>query len=177
MWQVQGEPSGLYLIGTTGRNAAVNGSDDNSLYVFSIAQSGSNAGAIAPVSGSPFPTVYSPFSIAVQPNSSGNVVFSLGLNDSQTGYNPVEAYQINSTSGALTAVTGSPFSDVANGYWGQVDSSGTNLFVYSAVVNEGSNTTTAQIGALSIGSGGVLTQPAPTLTLATPGFWTETDPQ
>jgi hypothetical protein len=177
MWQVQGEPTGLYLIGTTGKNAGINGTDDDHLYVFSITQTGSSAGAITPVSGSPFPTVTSPFNIAVPPNSDGNVVFSFSANDTETGYNPVEGYQIDANNGALTAVTGSPFSDVASGYWGQFDQSGAYLFVYSAVVNEGTDIETAQLGALSVGSGGVLTQPTSALTLATPGFWIATDPQ
>jgi 6-phosphogluconolactonase len=44
MWQVQGDPTGDYLIGTT---SGSNG--DYHLYLFSITQSGANAGAISEV--------------------------------------------------------------------------------------------------------------------------------
>src|SRR5271155_1362058 len=72
MWLVKGEPTGNFLIGTTGKAAFDSGTDDDHLYVFSITQSGATAGAITPVSGSPFPTVFSPFSIAVQSDTGGD---------------------------------------------------------------------------------------------------------
>ncbi|MGA8621850.1 MAG: hypothetical protein WB660_25415 [Candidatus Sulfotelmatobacter sp.] len=175
MWQVQGEPTGKFLIGTTGRNLAVNGADDDHLYVFSIAQSGANAGAITPV-GTPVVTQFSPFSIAVQSNASGNLVYSFSLNDTETGFNGIEGYQLSST-GTLTAVTGSPFAESANGSWGQFDQSGSFLFAYGAILNESTDVVTAQLGPLAVGSGGVLTEPISSLTLATPGFWVVTDPK
>ena len=49
MWQVQGEPTGKYLIGTTGQSVAVNGIDNDNLYVFGITTSGANAGAITQI--------------------------------------------------------------------------------------------------------------------------------
>lgn len=177
MWEVRGEPTGQYLIGTSGSSAFYSGSDDDHLYVFAITQSGTSAGAIAPVSGSPFTTTYSPFTIAVQPNSSGNLIYSFGFNDTATAFNPIEGYEITAGTGALTAVSGSPFSNVANGSWGQFDQSGTLLFVYSSYLNASTNAVTTQLGPLGVASGGALTQPDPTLTLITPGFWSVTDPQ
>jgi 6-phosphogluconolactonase len=174
MWEVQGEPTGKYLVGTSGKNLDLNGTDDDHLYVFSITQSGASAGAITPVSGSPFLTTYSPYNIAVQSNSSGNLVYSFSINDTLTGFNSIEGYEIG-TGGALTAVTGSPFSDVALGSWGQFDQSGQFLFVYSAVDNSG--TYTYSLGPLDVASGGALTQPIGTTTLSTVGFWAVTDPQ
>src|SRR5579871_5804406 len=44
MWQLKGEPSGQFLIGTTGTTVPYNGRDDDNLYVFRITQTGSNAG-------------------------------------------------------------------------------------------------------------------------------------
>jgi 6-phosphogluconolactonase len=176
MWIVKGEPTGNFMIGTSGRTLAYSGSDDDNLYVFSITQSGANAGAIAPVTGSPFATTYTPYSIAVQSNSGGNLVYSLGFNDALTGFNPVEGYQISST-GTLTAVTGSPFSSVAEGSWGQFDQSGAFLFAYSSYVDSSTNDVTTLLGVDEVGSGGALTEPITSLTLATPGFWVVTDPQ
>ncbi len=173
MWKVVGEPTGKYLIGTTGMNLTLNGSDDKKLYVFGIAQSGSNAGAI--ISETPFTTSYSPLEIAAQSNTSGNLVYSFSDDDTLNGFNAVEGYQLNDTSGALTALSGSPFTNVADGSWGQLDQSGAFLFVFGGV-NNGSTITYA-IGALDVASGGALTQPTTSLTLATGGFWAVTDPK
>jgi hypothetical protein len=170
MWQVKGEPTGKYLIGTKGMSLTVNGSDDNNLYVFSIAQPGAaNPGAIALVA--PFPTTHSPFSIAVQSNTGGNLIYSFGLDDAGTAFNPAEGYAL-STSGALSAVSGSPFSSGAVGDEGQFDQSGGLLFVYGGLVVN--NTIAYDLTALDA-AGGNLTQPATTLSFG--GFWVATDPQ
>jgi hypothetical protein len=176
MWQLAGEPTGKYMIGTSGSSAVYSGSDDDHLYVFSIAQSGASAGAITPVPGSPFVTLYSPFSIAVQSNTGGNLVYSFSFNDTATGFNGVEGYEISST-GTLTAVSGSPFNNVAEGTWGQFDQSGALLFVYGSFFDEGTNAQVTQLGPDDVGSGGLLTEPIPLLTLPTQGFWVVTDPQ
>lgn len=177
MWQVEGEPTGSFLIGTTGNSAAsgFSGVDDDHLYVFSI----SSTGAIAPVSGSPFATVYSPFSIAVSPNSGGDLVYSFSFNDTATAFNAPEGYQI-STKGALAAVTGSPFTGLPTGSagsWGQFDQSGAFLINYASYIDESTSQTVTQLSPFDVGSGGALTQPISTLTLATQGFWAVTDPQ
>ena len=176
MWQVQGEPTGKFLIGTSGNSAAPghSGKDDDNLYVYSI----SSTGAISQVSGSPFATVYSPFSIAVSQNSGGNLVYSFSFNDTATAFNAVEGYQISS-SGTLTADAGSPFTSLAadaGGSWGQFDQSGAFLFSYASYVND-TNATVNQISPLTVGSGGALTQTLSALDLTTEGFWAVTDPQ
>jgi 6-phosphogluconolactonase len=178
MWQVQGDPTGKFLIGTTGHSVALNGTDDDHLYVFGITQAGTNvtnAGAIAPVTGSPFATQFSPLSIAVQSNTSGNLVYSFGLADSDLAFNPVEGYELGST-GTLTLASGSPFSDATVGDLGQLDQSGAFLFVYGGIFNTSTNTITYQLGAFDVGSGGTLTQPTSTLTLPAGGFFAVTDP-
>lgn len=172
MWQVQGEPTGKFLIGTTGSNASFGVADDLHLYVFSITQSGTNEGAITETSVAP--TVYSPFAIAVSPNTGGNLVYSFSFNDTATGFNPTEGYSISS-SGTLTALSESPFSNLGEGTWGQFDQSGQNLMDYGSFTLVGTTTVTTEIVPLSVGSDGTLTQPASTLTIATPGFWVVTD--
>jgi len=138
MWQVLGDPTGAYLIGTTGnskgQNQGFNGSgiDDDNLYVFSI---NSSSGTIQPAAGSPFATTYSPVSIAVQSNPGGNLVYSFGVADSGTVFNPSEGFTLSS-SGTLTKVNGSPFSGAAVGYEGQFDQSGAFLFMYGGLFNE-----------------------------------------
>jgi hypothetical protein len=175
MWQLQGEPTGHYMVGTSGKTAFYAGSDDDHLYVFSITQSGANAGALTQV-GTPVSTAYAPFSIAMQSNSGGNLVYSFGFNDTATGFNGVEGYEISSA-GVLSAVQGSPFSNVGEGSWGQFDQSGAFLLVWSSALNQGTGTVVTQLGPDEVGSGGLLTQPISTLTLASEGFWVVTDPQ
>ena len=177
MWQVQGDPSGNYLIGTSGNNLDFTGSDDLHLYVFSIQPTtGTAPGAVAQVTNSPFSTTYSPFNIAVQPTSSGGeFVYSFSINDTDTGYNSIEGFQLNATSGALTKITGSPFGGTGLGHWGQFDQSGAFLFVYSSSLVSG--VTATQLAVWDAGTGGVLTQPISPVTLVAPGYWAVTDPQ
>jgi hypothetical protein len=176
MFQLVGEPTGQFMIGTSGNSVPVSGADDNHLYVFTITQSGANAGAIAQVAGSPFATVYSPLNIAAQPNSGGDLVYSFGINDTDTAFNPVEGYTISST-GQLTAVSGGPFSlGNGEGSFGQFDPSGLFLFTYASYLNSTTNSVTTLLSPINVATGGSLTQQVGTLTLATPGFWAVTDP-
>jgi len=168
MWQIKGEPSGKFMIGTTGKTVPSAGVDDDNLYVFSIGTTGALTQVVKQS------TVYAPFSIAVQQNSGGAQVYSFGFNDTETAFNPVEGYTINGA-GTLVADGGSPFSQVGSGSWGQLDQSGALLFVYGSYLDTSTNQITTQIAPLSVGSGGVLTQPAGTLTIATPGFWAVAD--
>jgi len=164
MWQVQGEPTGKYLIGTKGMSLSVNGSDDPNLYVFSIGSSG----AISFVA--PFPTTNSPFSIAVDPNTgSGDLVYTFGLNDPGIAFNSVEGYALSS-SGTLTKVNGSPFASGAVGSEGQFDQSGGLLFVYGGLFDI--NTVVYRVTSLDV-SAGNLTTPTGSGTFG--GFWVGTD--
>jgi 6-phosphogluconolactonase (cycloisomerase 2 family) len=142
--QLEGEPTGKFLLGVTG-NGANNGiGSDNHIYVFSVDQT---TGAIAPVTGSPFATVLIPSSLTVHP--SGKFVYT--FNATVSGTSPgTEGYQINATTGALTAVAGSPFTAVI-GTQGQFDQSGAYLFTQPTgeVAVAAVNTTT---GALSVSS-------------------------
>jgi hypothetical protein len=172
MWQVQGEPTGKFLIGTTGESIAINTVDNDKLYVFSIG----TTGALTEVSGSPFVTQSSPLSIAVQSDANGSLIYTFGLTDDRSAFNSVEGYSINS-SGALTALTGSPFANAAVGDQGALDQSGGFLFVYGVIDNLSTNTIVPQMGAFSVASGGALTEPTTTLTLTSPGFFAVTDSQ
>jgi len=175
MWELQGESSGQYMIGTTGNTKSISQADDDHLYVFSITQSGNNAGALTAVSSSPFATTYSPFTIAAQPASSGGeLVYSFSINDAGTAYNPIEGFSLNTTTGNLTTLTNSPFSNIATGHWGQFDQNGGTLMVYSSVITGGGTVT--QLGPLEVGTNGDLTQPISSETLVTPGYWVVTDP-
>ena len=133
------------------------------------------AGALTQV-GSVSTGVNAPLQIAVQSNTNGNLVYSFGIADSALAFNAAEGYALNS-SGTLTAVVGSPFSNAEVGDLGQFDQSGAFLFIYGGIFNINTNTTTFQMGAFDVASNGDLTQPTSTLTLPAGGFWVATDPQ
>ena len=168
MWQVQGEPTGQFLIGTKGFNVFVNGADDKNLYVFSIAQSGASPGAITQV-GAAVPTIYSSLNIAMQSNAGGNLVDSFGLDDLASSFNPVESFALSS-SGSLTPVNGSPFLNAAVGTEGKFDQSGGLLFVYGGIFQVNTVVYTLTSFDVSVGN---LTTPTPTGTYG--GFWVVTD--
>ena len=172
-WQLVGDPSGKYLIGTSGESLTVSGSDDLHLYLYSINQS---TGIASPAAGSPITTQFSPFTIAMQPPSSnGEFVYSFGINDTASGYNGIEGFLLDPTTGTLTELSGSPFSNgLTLGWWGQFDQSGNNLLVYSSEIT-GSGTL-VQLAPLQVGSDGTLTEPIAATTLTTAGYWVVTDP-
>ena len=165
MWQVLGEPTGKFLIGTTGQSLAVNDADNPNLYVFSIGSSG----AIT-LTGT-FATTNSPLNIAVQSNSGGSQVYSFGIADSGNAFNPIEAYALSS-SGTLTAANGSPFDNGAVGDFGQFDQSGGFVFVYGGIGEDG--TVVYQMTAFQVDSDGLA---LPAITGTYGGYWVVTDPQ
>jgi len=89
---------GKFAVGITGNTG------DNHLYVFAIDPT---TGALAAVNNSPFTTVAStPLNLQIHPSS--QFVYSFGL-DSNSVYTAMEGYAIDPTTGALTALAGSPF--------------------------------------------------------------------
>jgi 6-phosphogluconolactonase len=167
LWEMAGDPSGNYLVGISGKTMSIYGQDDDHLYVYSI---NSTTGALTAVSNSPFATQYAPFNITMDPSSAnGEYIYSFSINDSGTGANPIEAYSLNTSTGALTAVSGSPFSNLTVSPWGQFDQSGGYLFVYAGVSPDFS------LGVMSVGSTGGLTETVGTVPLTTGGYWAVTD--
>ena len=167
IWEMQGEPSGKYMVGISGKTASIYGSDDKNIYVYGIGSDGS----LSAVSGSPFATTYAPFNIAVQPTSTnGEFVYSFSIADSGTSTNPIEGFQLNTSTGALTELTNSPFSTLtAQTAWGQFDPSGAYLFFYSGTAPS------VDLGVLSVSSTGGLTAVGSTTALTTPGYWAVSD--
>lgn len=141
--QLEGEPTGLFLLGVTGNGANNGVGTDNHIYVFSIDQT---TGAIAQVTGSPFATVFIPASLTVHPN--GKFVYTFDATVS--GASSAEGYLINPTTGALTPLLGSPFTAVTATH-GQFDQSGLFLFTQpnSALAVAGVNTTTGALTSIA----------------------------
>jgi hypothetical protein len=175
IWELKGDPTGQFMIGISGNSVGITGVADNSIHVFTITPSGPTAGALTEVTNSPFATVFSPANIAVQPNAgNGSFVYSFSVNNTDSGYNSIEGYALNTTTGALTAIApGSPFGSVTPSPWGQFDQSGDFLFVYSNVGG-----IAPELGVINVApTTGLLTESATTLPLASGGYFAVTDPQ
>ena len=129
MVQVLGESTGKFLIGTTALAGGGSGIVDRSLYVMSI----SSTGALTATSGSPVATVYPPVYIAVSPN--GSFVYTFNEETDQTTnlivVDPMEGYAIG-TSGTLTPVSGSPFTQ-ETATIGEFDQSGQYIFAEGGI--------------------------------------------
>lgn len=167
LWQMEGDPSGNYLIGISGKTQSIYGSNDKNLYVYSIDQT---TGVLTAAPGSPMATVYAPFNIAIQPKSvNGEFIYSFSLNDAGTGTNPIEAYKLDATTGALSLVTGSPFSIATPTAFGQFDQSGNYLFIYSGVAPS------VSLGVVNVASTGALSETLPTTPLVTSGYFAASD--
>jgi 6-phosphogluconolactonase (cycloisomerase 2 family) len=120
--QLRSEPTGTFLFGVTGNGANNGFTSDNHIYVFSIDQT---RGVITPATDSPFATAFTPANLEVHPG--GKFVFT--FDQTVTGANSgTEVYQFNAA-GALTPVTGSPFTGVT-GSDGRFDQSGAFLFTH-----------------------------------------------
>ena len=164
IFEMRGDPSGNFLIGISGNTVSEGYTDDDNLYVYSINQT---TGALT-VPGTKYTTNYAPFNIAMQPTATnGEFVYSFSLNASGAA-NPVEAYQLDSTTGTLSAVQGSPFTTLQAAPWGQFDQSGSYLFYYFGV-------SPANLGVFNVATTGGLGGPVTPVALATTGYWAVTD--
>jgi 6-phosphogluconolactonase (cycloisomerase 2 family) len=121
------DPSGQFAYVT---NSCVSSRDcsTGTVWAYTINRS---TGALRPVSGSPFTTGEFPVSVTVDPT--GRFAYVANSNNA-VGNGSVSAYTINHSTGALSAVAGSPFAAGNNAYSVAVDPSG--KFVY--VTNENS---------------------------------------
>ena len=149
------------MLGVTGNGANNGVGSDNHVYVYSIDQS---TGALTPVSGSPFATTYIPATFAVHPN--GTLVYTFNKSVSG-GSSPMEAFQLDTSSGALTALSTSPFVTMT-AFSGKFDQTGAHLFLHSTdtLAVASVNTTTGVLTSLGSPVTGVGSAPA----------WAVTDP-
>jgi len=120
---IQADPSGNFLLGVADGTGA---SADPHIYVFAI---NPNTGVLTPVLGSPFATVSIPFALAIPP--SGNFVYP-SVADSTDTVTSLEGYQLNTSSGALTAVSGSPFTTLPIVSNCQFEQTGVDAFCMNA---------------------------------------------
>jgi 6-phosphogluconolactonase (cycloisomerase 2 family) len=120
--QLHADPSGKFLLGVAEVADAPGSATDQHIYVFSIDQT---SGVPTPVTGSPFATAGAPFDFIIHPN--GKFVYVTGNAAGGGSLTPIEGFQLDTTSGALTAISGSPFSGLL-GALCKMDPNGGSLF-------------------------------------------------
>ena len=144
---VVSDPTGKFVYATNGASA------DVSAYAITPgAMSGDNPEPLTPVMGSPFAAGGTPNSLVIEP--SGKYLYV-----TNNGDNTISAYQIDSSSGALAQISGSPFAITGGGSEPEqivVDPTGKYLYVACAALNGNS---TGAVTAFSItASTGAITQ-------------------
>ena len=145
---LRSEPTGKFLLGVTGDGANNGSGPDNHVYVFSINQS---TGTLSQVSGSPFPTTSIPADLAVHPNGTLVYTFNNVVNGPTPGLTPVEGFQLDTSSGQLTALAGSPFKSMVAPH-GFFDQSGSFLFLHPSNTIEVASVDSATGALIAIGS-------------------------
>jgi len=121
MSEVASEKTGKFILGITGAT--------NDVFVFSIGSTGALTGA----TGSPFPTGLAAVNLAVSPNGAFVYTFNQSNFGALATAQPMEGYSL-SGAGALTALSGSPFTGL-NAAVGVFDQSGEFLFTVAQVPN------------------------------------------
>jgi 6-phosphogluconolactonase (cycloisomerase 2 family) len=104
--QLHADPTGKFLLGVKEIQSSFHSATDQHIYVFAIDPL---TGAPSPVAGSPFATTSAPFDFTISPD--GQFVYVVGDDLSENVTN-LEGYQLDGTTGALTALSGSPFTSL-----------------------------------------------------------------
>ena len=131
---LQGEPTGKFLLGVTGNGAMERFASDDHVYVYSINQIDGSAYAGG---GFALCTTYTPSTLAIHP---GDRLFTRSMRPSSGAQDPMEGFEINSTTGELTEING--LSSFAPSF-GMFDQSGSYLFTHGV----------GEIGELGFSSG------------------------
>jgi len=120
--QLHADPSGNFLLGVAEIADNFSVATDRHIYVFSIDQT---TGAPTPVAGSPFTTSGAPFDFSIHPN--GKFVYTTEITPGGGSLTPIEGFQLDATTGALTTLPGSPFTGLMGAYC-KIDPNGGSLF-------------------------------------------------
>ena len=164
MWQVQGEPTGQFMIGVDGETGLA--SDkllDPNVYVFSIGSNGvlTQVGKYATSSGN------GPTGVVVSPN--GQFVYDFNLSTTTGADGPMDGFSLST--GLLTPLIGSPFSALTSAGGGHFEQSGSYLFFQAS----------SAIGVFNIDTAtGIPSQPTADVGVGAGAVvypWAVTDPQ
>jgi 6-phosphogluconolactonase (cycloisomerase 2 family) len=142
---IVGEPSGKFMLGVSYL------AGDNHVQVFSIGSTGSLTLLASNT------TSFVPRNLAVHPN--GKWVYTFSEDPVLTELDPVEGFDLDTTSGTLTEMSGSPFTDlIANG--GAIEQSGQFVFGLGHTVISGFAEPTVSPYAIDQNAGTLSTWPA-----------------
>jgi 6-phosphogluconolactonase (cycloisomerase 2 family) len=119
--QIHASLTGEFLLGVAQIQDGGSATDTH-IHVFSINPA---TGVPAEVNGSPFTTTSAPFDFAISPN--GKFVYTVGTTSGATTVGPIEGFQMDTTSGALTKIAGSPFTSLPTASGCIFDQSGADL--------------------------------------------------
>ncbi|MFZ0420033.1 MAG: hypothetical protein WAM04_18170 [Candidatus Sulfotelmatobacter sp.] len=156
MWQLQGEPTGTFMIGVDGLTGLTgdNKPADPNIYVFSI----NSGGVLAQVGKIPTTSGNGPTAVVISPNGQFVYDFSLSISTGLDG--PLDGYSL--ASGTLTPLAGSPFSALSLPDGGHFDQSGSYLFFHAASaigaydIDPSTGIPTEPTSAVGIGQGAVI---------------------
>ncbi len=119
--QIHASLTGEFLLGVAQIQDGGSATDTH-IHVFSINPA---TGVPTEVNGSPFLTASAPFDFAISPN--GKFVYTVGTTSGTTSVGPIEGFQMDTTSGALTKLGGSPFISLPTASGCLFDQSGADL--------------------------------------------------
>jgi DNA-binding beta-propeller fold protein YncE len=124
MWEFQCDPTGKFAIGVAGETGfAPDTLLDDHIYVFSIDPT---FGTLTLV-GSPVVTANAPTAVRISPN--GQFVYDFSVNRTTAFDGPLEGFKMDTTTGFLTPLTGSPFATLSIPYGGYFNQTG-NYMVF-----------------------------------------------
>lgn len=125
--QLHADSSGNFLLGVQEIQDGNGAATDQHIYVFSIDQT---TGVPTPVANSPFTTTSAPFDFAISPN--GKFVYVTGNVPGSGTISPIEGYQLDPTTGNLTALPGSPFMSLPPATQCKFEETGGEMFCATA---------------------------------------------
>jgi hypothetical protein len=150
--QIHASLTGEFLLGVAQIQDASSATDTH-IHVLSINPA---TGVPTEVNGSPFVTASAPFDFAISPN--GKFVYTVGTTTGTSTLGAIEGFQMDLTSGALTKLSGSPFTTLPTASQCLFDQSGAGLVCDSSgkLVALGASATTGALTNVATfsGSGG-----------------------
>jgi 6-phosphogluconolactonase (cycloisomerase 2 family) len=119
--QIHASLTGEFLLGVAQIQDAGSATDAH-IHVFSLNPA---TGVPSEVSGSPFVTGSAPFDFAISPN--GKFVYTVGTDTAKATIGAIEGFQMDPQSGALSKLSGSPFTTLPTASQCMFDQSGASL--------------------------------------------------
>ena len=126
--QLHADPTAEFMAGTAQiQNQSGSAAPDTRIYRFAIESNG----VPTPVEGSPFQTTFAPYDFITLSN--GQFIFTFGTNINTHGQGAIEGFQVNKDTGALSMMSGSPFTNLPIVHTCELGESSNDAFCLDAV--------------------------------------------